>query len=203
MSTTNIFTDAPQGHRNDARQEQRRLRLVDLIKERCYDRNAIFSKATGINASLVSQYKTGARPLTEKSISVIENKLDVPGWFGAGTSLVPPAVLQPRLTMVSPLISAQDDPRMPMWRTHFIEEVAAAISRYQLPADLQQARDLVMRLLEDHHKQITQAVAAPPVLAASPVAPVRATPTRSVPAQKPVPSAGAKDQHRAKPAAAQ
>lgn len=56
--------------------------MIELIQQKSYDRSSIFSKATGINASLVSQYKTGARPLTERSILQIEERMDVPGYFG-------------------------------------------------------------------------------------------------------------------------
>jgi hypothetical protein len=82
MNTKIFFKSCPPGHVNDEREEARRLKLIELIRQKSYDRSSIFSKATGINASLVSQYKTGARPLTERSILKIEERMNAPGWFG-------------------------------------------------------------------------------------------------------------------------
>jgi hypothetical protein len=65
----------------DAIQERRRERLSSLIVAKCFERAAIFAKITGINPSLVSQYRTGARPITERTVAVIEAAFALPNWF--------------------------------------------------------------------------------------------------------------------------
>jgi len=60
----------------------RRARMNDLIEAKCYGRSAIFSKISKINPSLVSQYRTGVRAITERTVGMIETAFALPGYFG-------------------------------------------------------------------------------------------------------------------------
>lgn len=65
----------------EAAQELRRARLGDLINAKCYQRATIFSKISTINPSLVSQYRAGLRPISARTITMIETAFALPGWF--------------------------------------------------------------------------------------------------------------------------
>jgi hypothetical protein len=54
-----------------------------LIKAKCYDRAAIFTRVSKVNPSLVSQYRSGQRAITERTVFVIEEAFNTPGWFAA------------------------------------------------------------------------------------------------------------------------
>ncbi len=73
----------------EQRNEHRRLRLNALIEEHCWGHNSILVKKAAqkgfdtLSASLVSQYSTGARPITDRTVHMIEDSMDLPGWFGS------------------------------------------------------------------------------------------------------------------------
>ena len=95
---------APEGQ--EAVQEHRRARLNELIEAKCYQRAAIFSKISGINPSLASQYRTGVRQITERTVSMIEQAFALPHWFTqpVGTNIVAdaPTVLDAPAALVAP-----------------------------------------------------------------------------------------------------
>ena len=64
-------------------QAHRIARLEDLIEASCYSRASILCKITKINPSLVSQYRAGLRPITERTVAMIEKAFNQLGWFEA------------------------------------------------------------------------------------------------------------------------
>ena len=80
LATVADFSRPDSGALDEA-QLNRRARMNDLVEQKCYGRAAIFSKVSRINPSLVSQYRTGARPITERTVAMIETAFALPGFF--------------------------------------------------------------------------------------------------------------------------